>query len=144
MSEVEDHWFSEECRVEDGIYFADDTYVPLAQNVPQLPRRSVEQLLRIEPDAWSSVYPGEPLALLPGHVVLGGATSWEGAGFLALVRESDGSLVWLLHSSESEAFLSASVQGDLLVATSSEYPSNFRWEIPIDAPWSLKVLSHDA
>jgi hypothetical protein len=47
-----------------------------------------------------------------------------------------------IFSSSSEAFRSARVSGEFLIATSYEYPSTFHWEIPIFAPWSLKVVSH--
>ena len=141
MSEITKRWLSEECRIEDGIYFPDNTFIPLIGHVPQLPRRPIDELLRTEPDAWSSIYPGDPLAAVHDHVVFGGETSWEGAGFLALVRESDRSLVWLLHSAQSEPFRSAIVQGSVLFATSGENLSSSRWKIPLEAPWSL---SHPA
>lgn len=137
MSEITKRWLSDECRLEDGIYFPDDTFIPLGGHVPQLPRRPIDELLRTEPDAWESIYRGDPLAALPDHVVFGGETSWEGAGFLALVRASDRSLVWLLHSACSEPFRSASVQGSVLFATSGEGLSSSRWNIPLQSPWSL-------
>jgi hypothetical protein len=143
MNEISKHWLAEECRVEDGIYFDDDTYIPMIQNSPQVPRRSIGELLSRSPEGWSGVYPGEPLAVANGFVVLGGETSWEGVGFLAVVREKDESLVWLLHSSGAEAFRSASLVGEALLATSSEYPSAIRWEIPVFAPWNLKVERTD-
>jgi len=144
MSVITDRWLSEECRAEDGIYFPDDTFIPLIDNVPQFPRRAIAELLRLEPDAWSGIYAADPLAAVPDHLVFGGETSREEAGFLALVQESDRSLVWLLHSSKSEPFRSASVQGAVLIATSREYPSSLRWEIPLEAPWALTVAASDA
>jgi hypothetical protein len=143
MSEITNHWLSDECRTEDGIYFSDDTFVPLMARLPELPRRSVAELLKLEPDSWSSVYIGEPLAKCSGYVVLGGETSCEGAGFLALVREADESLVWLLSASDSEGFRSASILGQTITAKSQEYPIAWQWKIPLYSPWALTVVCSD-
>ena len=148
MSTITERWLSEQCRIEEGIFFSDDTYIPLVSNVPQLPRRSIGPLLAHSPDDWSSIDGGQ-LAVLPGYRVFGGDTPWEGAGFIALVRESDGALVWLLHSEQSEPFRSASIDGELIVAISREDGlknplCTFRWEIPVTAPWLLTVVAGDA
>lgn len=142
MGEITDRWKSEECRIEDGIYFEDDTYIALLGHATvQGARRSIGGLLHCEPDNWSAICVSDPLAVSPDYLVFGGETSWEGAGFLAVVRASDRSLIWLLHSSESESFRSASIVGELVVASSREYPVSWRWEIPIAAPWSLTVMA---
>jgi hypothetical protein len=143
MSEIAKRWITEECHTEDGIYFGDDTFIPLQENTPQLPRRTITELLSCEPDNWSAIMIGAPLTSSSNYLVYGGETSWEGAGFLALVRASDRSLIWLLHSSTSEPFRSASIIGDLIVAESYEYPMGYRWEIPIDAPWLLISVARD-
>lgn len=148
MSTIMKRWLSEQCRIEDGIFFSDDTYIPLVGNVPQPPRRSISPLLANSPDDWSSIHV-EQLAALPGYKVFGGDTSWEGAGFIALVRESDGSLIWLLHSEQSEPFRSASIDGELIVALSREDGLQnplytFRWAIPVTAPWLLTVVAGNA
>ncbi|AKU21955.1 hypothetical protein [Massilia sp. NR 4-1] len=140
MGEITERWKSEECRIEDGIYFEDDTYIALLGHAAaQGARRSIGELLHCEPDNWSAICVGDPLAVSPDYLVFGGETSWEGAGFLAVVRARDGSLIWLLHSSEAEPFRCAGIAGELVVATSHAYPVSLRWEIPIAAPWSLTV-----
>ncbi len=148
MNIIKGRWLTEQCRIEEGIFFSDDTYIPLVGNVPQLPRRTITPLLAQSPDDWSSIDGGQ-LAVLPGYRVFGGNTSWEGAGFIALVRESDGALVWLLHSENSEPFRSASIDGELIVANSREDglknpPCIFRWKIPVTAPWLLTVVASNA
>lgn len=54
------------------MYFRDDTYVPITHSASRLPRRAVAELLTLKPDDWSAIYPGDPLAKFPGHLVFGG------------------------------------------------------------------------
>lgn len=141
MGVISERWASLECRIEDGIFFADDTFVPLVENEPELPRIPVDQLLTEKPDWWWEVNLGEPLAQGQGHVLFGGGTSWEGAGFLALVRMEGNSLEWVLHSSRSEGFCSAELTDGVIRATSGDYPVVYHWTIPVPAPWTLQVIA---
>jgi hypothetical protein len=139
MSEITNHWRSDECRIEDGIYFSDDTYIPLESNVPQPPRRPISRLIERDPDNWT-IIERNPLTTFSGYAIFGGDATWEGAGFLALAQESNGFLVWLLHSGESEIFRSAKVEKNILIAISGEDGGNsYRWEIPLAEPWLLTV-----
>jgi hypothetical protein len=144
VSVIEAWWNNEECRIEDGIYFVDDSYVPLTGFLPALPRRPVQDLITVRPDYCASLNVGDPLVELSSLLVFGGDGSWEGEGFLALLRGNDRTLVWVLHSARSGAFVSADLDGEILVAQSIDYPNSYHWRIPMDSPWELEVSCHEA
>jgi hypothetical protein len=133
---VADRWARQECRVEYGVYFPDDTYVPFDGLQPAGDRRAIAPLVAACPDGWTSL---APVVLAEDGVrILGGETSWEGAGFLA-VCEPDGPLKWLLHCEESEPFMLAELRNGIVIAVSSEYPHRFEWRLPLDSPWEADV-----
>jgi len=135
---IADRWARQECRVEYGVYFPDDTYVPFDGMKAAGDRRPVAPLIDANPAAWASF---DPLLLTnDGVQVWGGETSWEGVGFLA-VCDAAGSLRWLLHCEESEPFVSAEVRDGVILAVSSEYPRRFEWRLPLESPWNAAVTA---
>jgi hypothetical protein len=140
MSRVLRHWLIEEGGLDYGIYYADDTYIPLNSDVPEFPRRPVEEPLSGDPQAdlapWAESF---SLAKWPGYLAFGGDASWEGDGYLLLMREGNREMVWLLCPEQYEIFREVTVSDGVLIALSSEYPRSFRWTIPILEPWNLKV-----
>lgn len=133
VSLIRDNWAEARCPVEGGIYFPDDSYVPLAGLMPLLPRRPLGGAGR----EWVSVRPGRPLAGNADYWVIGGEAVGDGGGFLALVQRDTRALAWLLHSRASEPFRAAAIGRDGIRAFSGAYPGYVEWWIPILAPWML-------
>ncbi|HEV7301179.1 MAG TPA: hypothetical protein VGN72_17565 [Tepidisphaeraceae bacterium] len=132
-----DRWARQECRIEYGIYFPDDTYVPFDGMKAAGKRRQVGPLVSARPDGWASL---DPVLLVEvGVQVWGGETSWEGVGFLA-VCEPNGSLKWLLHCEDSEPFVSAQVQDGTVVAVSNDgILRRYDWQVPLKSPWDAVI-----
>ena len=149
MSITQAKWLEEQCRVEDGIFFSNDEVILLSghpkEGYTASGRVLLASLLEKYADGWTHV--DENLSCRAeknGILVVGGSTSWEGEGFVATVEVSSGALVWLLHLSESEAFVEVNFDGENILALSSEYPDTYRWQIPLRDPGALKVVSYHA
>jgi len=126
-------WKRERCPAEDGIYFPDDTWVPLNGLAPQGQRGPIPDFSNFLTD----VYHQAPLARSAEYVAAGGMTSWEGSGYLALLGRDGHDLLWILHSSESEPFVAAALSQGCIKAFSSEYPFYCEWLIPVSMPWGF-------
>ena len=150
MSITQAKWSENRCRIEDGIFFANDEVILLWGNPKEgyaaSDRTSLASFLEEDPDGWTHI----DEALVPCHVekagtvVVGGSTSWEGEGFLAAVEMSSGALLWLIHLTQSEEFVEVNFDGENILAVSSEYPYTYRWQIPLSNPSALKVISECA
>ncbi len=138
VSVVAERWAVQQCRIEDGLYFPDDTHVPFSGFRPSGERQSVDVILAQDADGWTVLDP--VLLAEDGAQIWGGETSWEGEGFLA-VCDPDGSLKWLFHCETSEPFVSAELRDGVVLAVSSEYPRRLEWRFPLDAPWTGGVTS---
>ena len=135
---IEGRWRSSQCRTEDGIYFGDDTYLPVDGLSPSSDRRPTLDLISSNPVGRIELDPIQ-LCIDGDRVVFGGETNWEGEGYLALANSVTGELVWLMKSQFSEAFTKASIEGNIVRAESNDDTQIFTWTIPIDAPWNLTV-----
>lgn len=149
MSVTQIRWSREQCRVENGIFFADDTVILLRGH----PRRGYvashqTELLRLledSPDGWTDIDENPACRVEAGGVIVtAGATSWEGEGFVAAWRDPDGGLLWVLHLSESEVFSELRYDGDTIQAVSTAYPDAYLWRIPVSQPQMLSVIVNRA
>jgi hypothetical protein len=142
MGLVQSKWEADECRHEDGIFYPDDTFIRLTgrpcQGYQASTRQPIQTLIQANPEGWTDIDPGcsfEYQALL----VVGGGTSWEGDGFLAVMDAPTRQLIWLLHLSRVERFTGVQVDGSILQAVSEEYPYRHEWTIPLENPHLLHV-----
>jgi hypothetical protein len=134
-SVIAELWKREQCPVEYGIFFPDDTVIPFAGLRPSGARGQID---------WSKSAGCaclDPVQLFgDGMRIFGGETSWEGAGFLA-VCDAAGNLQWLLHCEVSEPFRSATVIDGAVAAVSEEYPQRLEWQLPIASPCKCRVTA---
>lgn len=146
MGIIEAKWNEEQCRAEYGVFFANDECI-LLEGSPgggytASARISASSLIETEPDGWADL-----TALLSCHTeknglaVLGGETSWEGDGFLALVEAESNNLIWVMHLYQSEKFVKVDIDGENILAVSEEYPHKYRWQIPLYNPERLLAFS---
>ena len=144
MSVIEQKFRAWQCYDENGVYFPDDTFITLNENnLPLLPARNIAEILGVDPDGWTNLDQTGQLTTDAGLLLSWGETSWEGAGYLALLNAEDGSLRWLLHSNSSEPFTHAIQVGNAIHAASADYITVRDWIIPIDEPWRLSVQRHN-
>lgn len=142
MNVIESKWKERESRIEEGIFFGTDEFIALhgspSDGYSAAPRSSIALLLQAQPDDWCVL--NEVVACEAHHddlSILGGATSWEAEGFIAVEQRSQ--LLWLLHLSESEEFVQLSTDGSTILARSGGYPDCFEWRIPISSPEALSI-----
>ena len=136
-------WNNRRCRIEAGIFFPDDTFVPLRperQGYARGDRVAIETLLARDPHGWFELDARATFRRDEVEVSCGGGP-WEGEGFVATVagvaRVAGDRLQWLLHLTDSEAFVEVKIEGAMIVARSEEYPVRIDWTIPLDDPASL-------
>jgi hypothetical protein len=128
--------------IDDGLYFGNDELIPLFGHPGEGYARGDRQVLT----AWLED-PQEDWDDLSERVrceseewtLVGGETSWEGAGFLALEDRRSGELRWLFHLHQSEPFLEVRIEGDVVVAVSGDYPDRYEWTVPLAAPEGFQV-----
>jgi hypothetical protein len=144
MGTIQQKWQEKQSRVEDGIFFGSDEFIPL-DGEPAVGywvgvRQPVETVISSSPKAWGqliqTVTVSDETRDLSIHA---GETSWEGEGFVAAVRASTGQLLWLFHLSASEPFVEVETDGAFIRAVSDGYPMRYRWSIPIHAPETFTV-----
>ncbi len=144
MSITQDKWNEKKCWSEYGIFFSNDECILLegeSENCYVASARiPVSSLIENDADdGWTHLYP-----LLScrtekdGFIVLGGETSWEGDGFIALIDAASNNLVWVMHLCQSETFVEVGIDGENILATSEEYPHSYSWEIPLNNPEKLR------
>ena len=135
--------------MEEGIFFPDDSVILLSGNPRDgyvaSARGGIGPLLRGEPEGWAGIDENPACRVEAGGVVVtAGATSWEGEGFVAAWHAPDGTLLWVLHLKESEAFSALRHDGEIIEATSGGYPDRYRWRIPVSRPELLSVIASRA
>lgn len=145
MSLIVTNWNDRTTRMEDGIYFPNDEFIELCGTPEEgyetdMPS-SIAPLLETDPEGWINL---EERCLIEHEdlSISGGATSWEGAGFIAVERE--GELLWILQVADSEPFVEVTCDGTFIRAISEEHPTRYDWRIPIDAPEALTVTGAQA
>jgi hypothetical protein len=149
MDIIHTRWQKQQSRIEDGIFFGTDDYIPL-EGGPDTGyaigvRRLIADIVASSPDHWCEL--GEKVVSRHDQrdmTIHAGATSWEGEGFLAVVSASTRQLLWLLHLSTSEEFIEAKAEDDVIRAVSGGYPMRYEWSIPIYSPERFTVEGHRA
>jgi hypothetical protein len=146
LSITQDRWNEEQCRIENGIFFATDD-VALLEGNPEggyrvSARIPLSTLLDREPDGWTTVIMNPTCQIeANGLLISAGETAWEGEGFIAVQEAASGSLVWLLHLCESEAFVDVRFVGDTILAVSAAHPHRYQWQIPLHNPALLQLVA---
>jgi hypothetical protein len=149
MGIIHAQWQKKKSRVEDGIFFGTDDYIPL-EGAPETgytpgERRPIADIIAPSPDRWGEVVETVVARNEQRNLTIhGGETSWEGEGFLAVVSASTGQLLWLLHLSTSEPFVEVKTDDDFIYAVSGGYPMRYEWWIPIHAPETFTVETRRA
>ncbi len=144
-SVIQEKWEAGYCRVEEGFFFGDDRVVLIkpaqlsdgTYTIAPQPAMPLAVLLQENPEGWihiETVCQGGDAT----YVALAGYGSYEGEGFVALKRKADGQLMWLGHFGDSEAFSHVAIVDRQVLAISGEYPSEYRWMIPVDRPEVLR------
>ncbi len=144
MSVIEDKWKEEQCRDEYGIFFSNDECILLEGEVTTgfvgSARISVASLIENKEDYWTHLYAVPSCHTEKnGFVVVGGETSWEGDGFIALIEAVSNNLIWVIHLEQSEGFREVCIENEYILATSAEY-YGYRWKIPLKNPEKLQML----
>ena len=147
MSITQDKWNEEKCRNEYGIFFSNDECILLegeSENSYVASARIPVSSL-VETDASGGWTELSPLLSCQtekdGFIVLGGGTSWEGDGFIALLDSASNNLIWVMHLCQSEEFMEVSIDGENILASSEEYPHSYNWEIPLNNPEKLRGVA---
>ena len=144
MGVIENKWKEDQCRDEYGIFFANDECIFLEGKVKTgfvaSARISVASLIKNKEDYWTHLIAvPDCYAEKNGYVIIGGETSWEGDGFIALIEAVSNNLIWVMHLDQSEGFREACIENDYILATSAEY-YGYRWRIPLKNPEMLEML----
>lgn len=142
MNVIESRWRERRSRVEDGIFFGSGDFLEMSGS-PECgysagTRFDAGALIAGSPDDWCDLTEQAACHVKIGDLaVFGGATSSEGEGFIAV--EEDSKLLWILHLTVSEEFVTVASDGTSIVAFSGGYPDRFEWRIPIESPGSLAL-----
>lgn len=149
MSITQAKWGDEQCRVEDGVFFPDDSVILLSGDpragYAASARTQLSSLLEADPEGWTEIMEHIACRIEAGGVIVtAGGGAWEGEGFVAALRASDGALLWVLHLAGAEAFSELRHDGGIVEAVSSEWPDEYRWRIPLGSPWELSVIARRA
>ena len=140
MNLIQAEWENEKCRVENGIFFPDDTFILLSGSPSQGFQAAIRQPLNVlteaSPDGWCAIdqvcsVEYESLS------IVGGGTFYEGDGFLSITDIATRRLIWLLHLSGIERFTEIHVANFIIRAISAEYPFRHEWTIAIESPHTL-------
>jgi hypothetical protein len=143
---IQAKWKEEQCPNEYGIFFSNDECIllegePKDGYTPSI-RSSVSSLIESKGDYWIHLYANPDCYIEDnGFIVLGGETSWEADGFIAVLEGTSGNLIWVMHLLESEKFMEVSLDGENILALSAEYPESFSWKIPLNNPQMLEAIS---
>jgi hypothetical protein len=143
---IKNIWKSRKCPIEYGLYLGDDHYYPLSGEVPSI---TIGNMMLLSNDM---DFPDEALTSLNErfssyfgkYIVIGGDTSWEGDGFLAFVDKIKTELLWLFHFPQSEAFVSAKIEKNKVIAISEEYPKRFIFSITVEDPKVFDIKVQEA
>jgi hypothetical protein len=135
--------------MEDGIFFPDDSVILLSGSpragYTASARMELSLLLETDPEGWTELMEHLACCVEAGGIIAtAGGGAWEGDGFVAALRASDGALLWVLHLEGAEVFSELRHDGDIIEAVSSEWPDEYRWRIPLSSPWELSVIARRA
>lgn len=138
-STIEEYWKRGKCRTEDGVFFPSGKVLLFSGNDYTIVSETTIEALMVEsPESWfeyDQLFEKE----MNNYHIQGGSGPMEGEGWLAASLLPDEKLIWILHLNASEAFTSADIKHNTIIAISEEYPTKKEWVIPIDHPELLTV-----
>ena len=142
MGLLQEKWDEEQCRFEQGIFFANDEYVGLTRNPDGSfqagARSSLQSLIDKEPEGWAGLDAACECSN-DDYIVVGGGGSYEGEGFVALWDQAQRDLKWLIRLHDIEVVTKVAMEGDVIQAIAKEYPYNNSLTIPIAEPQAVSV-----
>ena len=134
------------CPAFDGIYFPGDRTVIPIEGSPDAgyttgERRPVDDVVPLDCLDWSpDLETVETCRLETADLlVLGGAGTYEGEGFLAAFAKPSLEPLWLLYSQSAEGFRRVASSDRDLVAISADPPYLYEWRLPLRDPGSFQV-----
>ena len=130
-------------RVESGIFFGDDTWIPLTLEADSGlvlgEREDMSGILDGEPDGWSELQRAEGCPVSGGsHTLDAGGDTWQG-GFVSAADSSGTHLLWLLHVTAIDRFSRIGVADGMIEALSEGSQGSLLWRIPLDQPRRMTV-----
>ncbi|NLD37864.1 MAG: hypothetical protein GX654_13435 [Desulfatiglans sp.] len=134
------------CPIEYALYLGDDHYYPISGVVPYITIGNMMHLSNGEnlPDEALTPLNERFSSYFGKNILFGGGTGWEGDGFLAFANKVKTELLWLFHFPQSEAFVSAKIENDKVIAISEEYPNRFIFYIAIEDPKIIDIKVQEA
>ncbi len=134
------------CPAFDGIYFPEDGSVVPIEGGPEAgyttgERRTIGDVVPLDCLDWSpDLEPTGSCRLETAELlVLGGAGTYEGEGFLAAFSRPSLEPLWLLYSQSAEGFRRVAWSDPDLVAISADPPYLYEWRLPLRDPGSFQV-----
>ena len=142
MGLIQEAWREEKCRIENGIFFADDTAIEISRNSEGVyashgNRISLNDLISKNGGDWYGHIYTLDAAKSDELVAKVGETAWEGGGFVALL-ETRGKLIWIIHLENSEGFTDVTFSNGKIMALATYYPHENTLEIPATSPQDFK------
>lgn len=128
------------CLSEDAIYFTDKHYLPVVgQPEKELTVKPKASISEITNPFWRHLYPTVE-ATNDGLTAFAGESSWGGAGFIALKRDSEVLPLWVIHLSTMNNPTHIKLkEGMVRVITDLNYPNGIEFLIPVDKPENFKT-----
>jgi len=139
MGLIQDKWNEGQCRNEDGIFFANDEYIPLfwtASGVEVGERQTIQNIVHEHSDGLCNFYANCECSN-EAYLALGGGGSWEGEGFVALIEKMNHKLMWILHLQDLEDVDEIVIEGEFIKATATVYPRHNTLTISITQPQTV-------
>lgn len=145
MGLIQNSWNEERCRIEEGIFFANDTAILISRDfggayVADAKRIPLTHLIANNgEDGYFNVNVLN-YQKCGDFLVRVGDGSYEGEGFVALFEKDSDALIWIVHLLSSESFSEIEVVNNLIKAHATYYPHENTIEIPIHSPQSFKFI----
>jgi hypothetical protein len=134
------------CPAFDGIYFLEDRTVVPIEGSPGAgyttgKRQPIDDVVPLDRLDWSpDLEPAETCRLETAELlVLGGAGTYEGEGFLVAFSRPSLQPLWLLYSQSAEGFRRVAAADRDLVAISADPPYLYEWRLSPREPASFQV-----
>ncbi len=140
MGIISDRWKNNKYHVGDGIYFPDDTVIPILTGEHgkyYVGKREtlVEAIQRYKEDDededWADFYYTGNTNHKNYQLKFGGGDQ-ESEGIIIL--EHDHVLRWIIHFNDSEEFINANFDGNMIIAVAEYYPHKNLFNIPMVHP----------
>lgn len=135
MAIFQDLWNNEKIRIEQGIFFSDDTFIEIEggclRGYSIGNRKKVSHLFTENPD-WDFEYCEMDSIIKNNIQIVTGCGSYEGEGFVALIKESK--LVWVVHIEDSEPLKIKELTDSQIVVVGAGYVGKKTYTFPLASP----------